>query len=179
MSKKVNLRKEQNEKIDIELLRLKKHMPNKSIIYHSVFQDENGYKATVSMHCLGRYIKAEGSSIHDPAIAFDEAVDNAIRQIRKLKTARYEKTGIDVQGLNQEIPETNDISMENFKDFDAMQCNRITKTHDIDIKPMTADAAIDEMEQNNGNFYVFYDVNGNVNVVYKRKNGRGYGLLCG
>ena len=54
---------------------------------------------------------------------------------------------------------------------------RVVKTKRFDVKPMSVEEAIMQMELLDHDFFVFRDdASGNVNVVYRRNDGN-YGLI--
>lgn len=90
------------------------------------------------------------------------------RQIRKQRTKLQRRN-------NESLRFTNfkDLVHDNEEDDDG----EIVRVKRFNIKPMSADEAILQMELVQHNFFVFKDADtNNVNVVYKRKDGN-YGLL--
>lgn len=172
------LQKEDARKIDVEILRLKKIIPQNTNINIKIKFENDYYIASISIYCYERYTKGVGVSEHNPAIAVDTAVDEVIRKVRKIKTNRFEKKGAPVLKNNQkEIIKTDDISMNDFETF-GLTSEKITKTKNIDIKPITVEEAIEQMELLEKDFFVFYNLNGEVRVLYKRTKNKGYGILC-
>ncbi|MDE5769979.1 MAG: ribosome-associated translation inhibitor RaiA [Oscillospiraceae bacterium] len=100
----------------------------------------------------------------DKNAALDAAIDKIIRQIRKNKT-RLEKRLKD-NAFKQEFTDTveeTDISVIRYKQFE--------------MRPMTAEEAILQMNMLGHNFFMFKDAEtGNVNVVYQRAD-EGYAVL--
>ena len=99
------------------------------------------------------------------ANAIDSAVDALERQIRKNKT-RIEKqmkgAGVHVEAFDAAIDEEDEFRIH-------------TKT--FSVKPMSAEEAIMQMNLLDHEFFVFKDDRtGEVNVVYKRRDGD-YGLI--
>ena len=92
------------------------------------------------------------------------------RQIRKQKTklSRRNSTG------SLRYPDFNSIDTneeENEED------SKVVKTKSFDVKPMSSEEAILQMELLGHNFFVYQDwKTSKVNVVYKRKDGN-YGLI--
>ena len=98
----------------------------------------------------------------------DEAVDILVRQIRKQKTKlenRFKSGGIDFSSLDFE----NDEEESSFE---------IKKVKKFFVKPMDTEEAILQMNLLDHQFFVFRNVDENeeINVVYKRKDGK-YGLI--
>ncbi len=100
----------------------------------------------------------------DKTVALDAAVDKIIRQIRKNKT-RLEKrlkTGAFKQEFEDNVEET-DISVVRYKTFD--------------VRPMTTEEAILQMNMLGHNFFMFKNAeDGKINVVYQRAD-EGYAVL--
>jgi putative sigma-54 modulation protein len=88
------------------------------------------------------------------------------RQIRKQRTK--------LQRRNNESLRFNSFDEVAFEEDDE---GEIVKVKKFNIKPMSAEEAILQMELVEHNFFVFKDADtDNVNVIYKRKDGN-YGLL--
>jgi putative sigma-54 modulation protein len=67
--------------------------------------------------------------------------------------------------------------MEEVAVEDEEKGKEIVKSKKFNIKPMTADEAILQMELVEHDFFVFKDADtNNINVIYKRKDGN-YGIL--
>ena len=103
--------------------------------------------------------------------ALDKSVDNIERQIRKNKTKlekRLRKSAFD-DAFNYFPPvnEPEPIEEEN-----------VVKVKAFNMKPMTVDEAILQMDLLGHMFFVFKNIDdGKTSVVYKRKDGH-YGLIC-
>ena len=101
--------------------------------------------------------------------AIDLAVDKLEGQMRKLKTKlekRHNKDGIGRSIIYSEIEEPYNISED-----------EIVKTKTYNLKPITMEEAIIEMEAIGHDFYLYLDTDDEkVSVLYKRKEG-GYGLI--
>ena len=105
--------------------------------------------------------------------AVDRAIDKLESQIRKQKTKFLKQ--------KKEYPEiVNYLEDEADFDFDYEDDateKKITKRKSFDLRPMTAEDAILQMEMLGHSFLVYLDADTNsVCVVYKRKDGD-YGLL--
>lgn len=124
-------------------------------------------KGNIELELTIRYnqmiYRAEQTAV-DKNDALDAAIDKIIRQIRKNKT-RLEKRLKD-SAFKQEFTDTveeADISVIRYKQFD--------------LRPMTAEEAILQMNMLGHNFFMFKDAEtGNVNVVYQRAD-EGYAVL--
>lgn len=176
--KMIGLKESQREKIETELKRVKKLLPDyvepETYVEHN--EKNETFWAKVTFNYLGRFIKGEGVSQHSPEIAVDEACDEVIRKIRKLKTSRFDK---DKTSIREDVSDKETVTEPTMADFESFGLNsdRITKEKAIDMKPITVDEAIDQMEALERDFFVFYDLDKNVTVVYRRNKNKGYGLL--
>lgn len=100
----------------------------------------------------------------DKMDALDDAVDTLIRRIRKNKTKLQKK----VKSSAFEIPE------ETYPEEDSFD---VIRTKEVDLRPMTADEAILQMNLLGHSFFVYENAEtGEVNVVYRR-SADGYGLI--
>lgn len=97
--------------------------------------------------------------------AVDRLVDILLRQIRKNKT-RLEKrlrSGAFVDSIEPEAEES--------------ETYRIVRSKSFPVKPLDVEEAILQMNLTGHQFYMFRNMDsGEINVVYRRKNGD-YGLL--
>ena len=110
----------------------------------------------------GMIYRAEKQGI-DKLDALDDAVDTLIRRIRKNKTKLQKK----VKSSAFEVPE------ETYEE-DAYD---VIRTKEIELRPMTVDEAILQMNLLGHSFFVYEDAEtGVVNVVYRRSED-GYGLI--
>ena len=103
--------------------------------------------------------------------SIDLVEEKLVRQIRKQRTKLSRKNN----SGSLRYPEFNSLE---FKNEDADEdTSRIVKTKSFNVKPMSADEAVLQMELLGHSFFVYQDADTNhVSVVYKRKDGN-YGLL--
>ena len=116
----------------------------------------------------GTLLRAEESS-DDMYVSIDKAVDILERQMRKHKTR--------LQNRYRNSEDT--IRFENVEPLDENKEEgpKIVKNKRFFLKPMTEEEAVLQMDLLGHNFFVFMSgETGNVNVVYKRKDGN-YGLI--
>ncbi len=121
----------------------------------------------VTIHSKGTIIRAEESS-EDMYASIDLAVEKLERQIRKHKTRLGKK-------IRQEamVPENYELDEQIEEDEDF----KVVKTKRFPLKPMSLEEAILQMDLLGHSFFVFTNAETeNVNVVYKRKDGK-YGLI--
>ncbi|HLR21785.1 MAG TPA: ribosome-associated translation inhibitor RaiA [Tissierellaceae bacterium] len=122
----------------------------------------------VTINLPGTIIRAEESS-DDMYASIDKAVDILERQIRKYKTR-----------LQKRYQNENTIRFENVTPLSEEEEDdkpRIVRTKRFNLQPMNQEEAVLQMELLGHNFFVFMEgETGEVNIVYKRKDGN-YGLI--
>lgn len=121
----------------------------------------------VTIYAKGTIIRAEEST-DDMYASIDLAVEKLERQIRKHKTRLGKK-------IRQEamVPENYELDEQIEEDEDF----KVVKTKRFPLKPMSLEEAILQMDLLGHSFFVFTNAETeNVNVVYKRKDGK-YGLI--
>ncbi len=129
---------------------------------------KNGAKVEVTIFTPDTTFRAEVKD-QDLYNAIDECIDKLQGQMRKLKTQLLKR--FEHQGLGKAIV------YEALEDEDEDNNNEVVRTKNLELKPITLDEAITEMEAIGHDFYVYLDTDDEkISVVYKRKEG-GYGLL--
>ncbi len=100
----------------------------------------------------------------------DEIIEDLKKQIRKYKT-KIEKT------VKRSFVEEDFSALEPDYDAEEELEFEIARTKKVPVKPMSADEAILQMNLLGHEFFAFRSAEtGNVDIVYKRKDGR-YGLI--
>ncbi len=100
--------------------------------------------------------------------AADDIVDSITRQIRKNKTRLAKKLR---EGVTKEFDFFSDLSEEDDAEIKIVK----TKTHQV--KPMSAEEAVLQMNLLGHSFYIFKNAQTNTtDIVYRRKDGN-YGLI--
>ncbi|GGE04781.1 ribosomal subunit interface protein [Marinithermofilum abyssi] len=140
----------------------------------SVFRDVHKVEVTIPFPAL--LVRAEESSENMYA-SVDNVLEKLERQIRKYKTKVNRKFRQDgsLRSLmeNGTAPDT-DVSVMDDEEEEEFQ---VVRTKRFNLKPMDLEEAILQMDLLGHNFYVFSNAETDqVNVVYKRKDGR-YGLI--
>lgn len=106
--------------------------------------------------------------IHDDLYAaIDLVVDKLERQIRKNKTKLKKQT------------KTNDLKFNFDYDLEPTEeekNGKIVKRKIIEMKPISDEEAILELELLSHDFYIYKDVHNNIKVIYKRRDGN-YGII--
>lgn len=121
----------------------------------------------------------------DMYAAIDLVVEKLERQIRKHKTKVNRKFRQDgsvkymfkdnIEDLNEELV-NGEFSNHEFPESEVDDYE-IVRTKRFNLKPMDTEEAILQMDMLGHNFFVFSNsVNGDTNVVYRRRDGR-YGLI--
>lgn len=122
------------------------------------------HKAEVLLKANGTMIQAEGIT-GEIYSSIDEVVEKLEKQVKKYKeklVSHRKGEGKNVEAVSQKIP---------------METGRIIKRKRFDMKPMGPDEAVMQMELLDKDFFVFTnEVSGNINVVYRRRDGN-FGLI--
>ena len=134
-----------------------------------VFNKQQIIEVTIPMPQL--LLRAEESH-EDMYAAIDLVVEKLERQIRKHKTKvnrKFRQEGSLKYMFRNDIEP---VSMEEInEDLEVVRTKRFT------LKPMDTEEAILQMDMLGHNFFIFNNaVNGDTNVVYRRKDGN-YGLI--
>lgn len=154
-----NLKNYAEEKIE----KFKKYLNNgitEATITLSV--EKYRHKAEVLLKVNGMMIQAE-SITGEMYSSIDEVVEKLERQLKKYKGKRVShRKGEEKTTKSSESPESS---------------ARIIKKQSFDIKPMSPEEAVMQIELLDKNFFVFTNSSsGDVNVLYKRKDGH-FGLI--
>ncbi|WP_339095612.1 ribosome-associated translation inhibitor RaiA [Deinococcus sp. VB142] len=109
----------------------------------------------------------------DMYAAIDRASDVLERQLRKFKT-RYMKQR--QEGRPEPLPGPAEAAVQQGQDDLTEFHPEIVRQKKFDLRPMSAEDAVVQMEALGHDFYVFKDNGGQTCVVYRRKDGH-YGLI--
>lgn len=137
-----------------------------------VIREEQTIEVTIPLR--GVILRAEESH-SDLYAATDLVVDKLERQIRKYKTKinRKSRQNGSLKEFNNGAP-ANGVQVETPEMDEEM---KIVRTKRFNLKPMNAEEAVLQMDLLGHNFFVFSNMESDqINVVYKRKDGR-YGLI--
>lgn len=141
----------------------------------TVLRDE--HKVEVTIPFPGVLLRAEEKSA-DMYASIDLVVEKLERQIRKYKTKvnRKSRQNGSLRTLFKEN-EMNGSASTMVEDETDGEAFEVVRTKRFTFKPMDIEEAILQMDMLGHNFFVFSNSNTDeVNVVYKRKDGR-YGLI--
>ena len=159
------------EKVSDKLDRAKKLFPEDAEATVVIKNEKLEYIVEVTIPMSKRVVRAEVSA-DDMMTAVDKAVDIIERQIvrykKRLKTQMKKNTALKAEYDALNIP---------VDDADDDTLYKIEKSKKFEIRPMSAEEAVMQMELLGHSFFVFRnDETELINVVYKRKNGS-FGLI--
>ena len=157
--------------VETKLAKLDKYFENPEMLTATVVIRPDGtmHVVEVTIPAKRMILRAEEAN-KDPFAAIDLVLDKLERQIRKNKTRMSKKANKDkVVGI-----------MFDFEDEEEEKDKtKIVKRKSIELKPMSEEEAILQMNLIDHTFFLFRNSkNGEVEVVYKRKDGN-YGLIKG
>ena len=153
--------------IEKKLTRLEKYYENEEINATAVIKVERELQiAELATTYRGQGVRAVAES-KDLYASIDEDIDILERQIRKTKTRKERMNKDESLRVKEEL-----ISGE------PEVADEVIKTTYYSIKPMAVeDAKLALQEKQSANFMAFIDVDTNkVNVIYKLKDGKNFGL---
>lgn len=153
--------------VEKKLLKLDKYFIPGVEAHAKLCVEGNGQKIEVTIPFNGVILRGEETT-DDMYASIDLVSDKMERQIRKQKTKLERR--VHAESLRfQFIPEYD------FKDKEVE--SSIVRTKKFAIKPMSPEEAVLQMELLGHGFFVYESAdNGELNVVYKRKDGN-YGLI--
>ncbi|MBQ2676071.1 MAG: ribosome-associated translation inhibitor RaiA [Clostridia bacterium] len=165
-AKKITLRETSKQHIEKKLSKLERFFSDDATAQVMFRLDSNRVIAELTVRDSGVVFRAEDAQT-DLMDAFDNAYDNIIRRIRKQKTKlerRLRPAAFEVELFNEPVAEP------------AGEFN-VVKTKQFNLKPLSVQEAILQMELVGHKFYMFKnEQNGQINVVYARNDGA-YGLI--
>lgn len=155
--------------IEAKIGRLDKYLESPDDVTATVVAKVRGKEQIIEVTIpLKRVLLRSEESHDDLYAAIDIASDKLERQIRKNKTRmnrKYKDEGIGVIFDNVEEPTETETE------------RTIVKRKEIEMKPMSEDEAILQMELLGHEFFVFKNIESNeVDVLYRRKDGD-YGII--
>ena len=128
-------------------------------------KDRNVVQLTLRTN--GTILRAEDRSEAIYA-SIDAVVDKIHRQIVRYKGKRQDRWQANAEGRAEELPIEEPVEESR---------GEIVRVKRFEVRPMTAEEAIEQMELLGHHFYVFLNADENaINVVYQRDDGN-YGLL--
>ena len=156
--------------IEEKIGKLDKYLENSENVHAHVIVKVKGHEDTVEITIpLKSFILRSEETQEDFYAAVDKTIDKLERQIRKNKTrlmAKHEKASFDFN--------FDSIVVEKKEEKDQ---RKVVKRKTIEVKPMSEEEAIIQMELLGHEFFMYKDSETmEVAVVYKRKDGN-YGVL--
>ena len=158
--------------VEEKLAKLKKYIdePVEASVALSV-EKKIRHKAEVSLVAKKINIKASHET-SDMYAAVDGMLDKVERQLKRYKEKIKDHKPA---GGRERMPEQ-EVFTENAAD-EGRPAPRIIKTDSFNVKPMSVDEAVMQMDLLEQDFLVFTDLNSeSINVVYRREDGN-YGLI--
>lgn len=155
--------------IEEKIGRLDKYLENPNEITANVVTRVRGKDQIVEVTVPIKKMILRGEESHsDLYAAIDLVSDKLERQIRKNKTkmkkSMQKETSMSFNMVFEEIP-------------DEDETKSIVKRKEIEMKPMSEEEAILQMELVDHDFYVFKDIKTEkISVIYKRKDNN-YGII--
>ena len=167
---KIKITSAMKEYIEEKLGKLDKYLENsETVCAHIIVKVRNHEQKVEITIPLKSFILRSEETQEDFYAAVDKTIDKLERQVRKNKTrlmSKHEKANFDFN-FDSIIPD---------KKEDKIQ-KKIVKRKAIEIKPMSEEEAILQMELIGHEFFMYKDRNTmETAVVYKRKDGN-YGIL--
>ncbi len=156
-----------NDYLKDKLSKLEKYIDDYENVRATVVVKVKNHEQKVEVTIpLKKFILRAEETKEDLYAAIDVVVDKIERQIRKNKTKLQSK----------KIKER-DIIIDYVEDYDETEENKIVKRKEIEVKPMSEEEAIIQMELLGHNFYLFKNsLSLKPTLVYKREDGN-YGII--
>ncbi|MEW6571720.1 MAG: ribosome-associated translation inhibitor RaiA [Nitrospirota bacterium] len=148
-----------------KIKRINRYLSNIAEAVVTITIEKYRHKVEVLLKVNGVLVQAEGIT-GDVYSSIDEVAEKLQRQIKKYKEKLVSHRNPEgkVGSLVTEIPT-------------AAEAGRIIKNKRFELKPMSPDEAVMQMELLDKDFFVFTNDNsGHINVLYRRKDGN-FGLI--
>lgn len=168
--RKVTLKDNFKELAEKKLSKFDKLFDENAEAHVTVTVEKNRQTVEVTIHHEGMVYRAEATTA-EMNEAIDKVMEALSKQFRKHKTKlakRLRKDSLENYLPAQEVSDTTEFEEEKYK---------IVRIKNFPVKPLDVEEAILQMNMIGHQFYMFRNqINGEVNVVYRRQNGD-YGLL--
>jgi putative sigma-54 modulation protein len=161
------------EYVEKKINRLERYLdiPSASDAHVTLRVQKDRHNVEVTIPLRGAVLRAEEKN-PDMYASIDLVVDKLEGQIRKHKTKANRK--FNKVGLHNLFAENDVAVTPTFEDEDELE---LVRTKKFTMKPMDVEEAILQMNLIGHTFFVFANMDNNqINVVYKRDDGR-YGLI--
>jgi len=155
------------EYVESKLSKLDKYFKNENVDANVLIKVRGNEQAIEVTIPYDRYTLRSEEKRDDLYAAIDLVIDKLEGQIRKNKTK-----------LKKQIKKSEEFFNFDYElDKEEVKENKIVKRKSFEMKPMSDEDAILELELLGHDFYVYRDVKTNeVNILYKRKDGN-YGVI--
>jgi len=141
--------------------KLEKYLPSGADALVMLEVEKYRHKAEVQIKVNGIIIQAQEET-DEMYSSIDKVLDKMGRQVKKYKEKLKDKKGRG-EGLSAAAEQ---------EEGHAEKIPQIIKTKRFDMKPMTAEEAVMQMELLDKEFFVFSNIaTGALNVIYKRRDG--------
>lgn len=158
-----------------------RHLTNEVDVHLSVAKNSRitpKQSAEVTLYINGAIVRAEESSENLYA-SVDMVASKITRQLRKYKEKRQDRNFLPMKPNDALVTidePTTDVSKLLETKHPELPAE-VVRTKYFSMEPMTVNAALEQLELVDHDFYMFRNVNtGEINVIYERNHG-GYGLL--
>ncbi len=168
IAKNIQLTNALKEAVEKKISKLSKYFNSDVEAKATLSVQKNRQKIEVTIPFNGVILRGEEST-EDMYKSIDLVEEKLERQIRKQKTKLARRQ----TGDSLRFSAIESLNGDSYEDEDA----KIVKTKRFTIKPMNEEEALLQMELLGHSFFVFSNAEtGDVNVLYKRKDGN-YGLI--
>lgn len=159
------------ELINKKVPKLDKYFPEDTEVFVTLSVERSRHIIEVTIPYAGGIIRGEEVSGDMYA-----SVDNVLAKLEKQIVRHRTKLEKNLRAGAFKVPEP--VFMDTFEDEDEDEdAPRVVRVKKFDIKPMTVDEAMLQLELLGHAFYMFVNGDtGNFNVIYKRKDGN-FGLI--
>ena len=165
IAKNIELTPALKEMVEKKISKLEKYFGPNVEARATLSVQKNRQRVEVTIPFNGVILRGEEVT-DDMYKSIDLVEEKLVRQIRKQRTKLSRKNN----SGSLRYPEFNSLEFKN-EDTDE-DTSRIVKTKSFNVKPMSADEAVLQMELLGHSFFVYQDADtNNVSVVYKRKDG--------
>ncbi len=153
--------------VEGKLSKLEKYFDKPDEVEINVLAKIKGIEQIIEVTIPGRFMLRAEESHADLYAAVDLVIDKLETQIKKNKSRLRDKHRSEVAQFN----------FESFEEKEEKEEKAIVKRKEIELKPMSEEEAILQMELLNHDFFLFRNINGDCfSVIYKRKDGN-YGII--
>ncbi len=132
--------------------------------------------AQFTIQAPGQILRSEARE-RDERLAIDQAINKMKRQIRRYHSRQISRARNQSTNLGRLAAEQSEVFNE-FGVDGEIESPTVVRTKRFELKPMSTDEAIEQMELLEHDFYLFRNrEDGETNVIYRRQDGD-YGLIA-